>query len=1017
VAIGFAATALESANRRRDVGLVAVLVHFLRVVVLSGEHKRQTVASQEGSYPWSGLVFALVEGTKILDNLQREEIAVCLTYYLCLKERSLLEAAIEAGILQYLIATLHRRFIPATFGKRIIEFLKYLLLHLDIRLAEQLDFLLFERALALFSARFDREEIITSIRDLVSIFEQKVGLVDHEQKLDHLDGLYQLFTEHRGQGETCEQLLEGLHVINLYINNERMGNLIAKYYPLLFSRMLQEQREPQVVKILAGFLSFNFKKGKLSQEAALQVIGKVDEVISDAGVRDTLLENRKQLLIGFVRVLKLVLENHEHHEKVTWAINAKQTENKLWDYSDCTNYLYEKELIELRRKLGRGKVEDLFKEVEVLQRLEQDIINKSKFNMNKLSWELYEEVRFMENLLNDQGTIPGFRPSAEIPLVVSNYIQTSNRKCTFSLLENIENEESEQLRKEFNLVCCKLLTKLIRNNKHEKALAEVKHKMIALTSSKDEIEDIYDMVNCFFQTEEEIQEEHERRQSTMRASRVEQEQLQRQIEFSDRVKTMLLEYFRAEAPFDITLMTLNGSDELSILIEEMAPYENEQDILKYLRVMMELVKKDSLCPSVYQALGGKLLLIYQTLGGRQGDGDGEVVVLIEAILLRLLRFHLKCLFNDHYDPNSVNYYLQVVAEIDEHFEFAFSQKRIELLELIMEYLECNMVESNHDYERLIKKEDRSEFIRSHIDDNKAEAIGISYGKLLSLNCDDEVHEAFWLQHKEHILRNLREGAENTAAIKFVQVYLAECEPFIFKEYQLQHLLEAALDLFLQECTRPELIHSGHLGGVLKLRKLKYFSLLLNTFVDREDLRASKHLHYAQELALVKALGLLTECSEHVPNDSFKKFYIEQIIVTLLKTLTKLYRLHFGNKPIKGEELTQHFGKFMEISSEEAINCVCELMRAFLLKKFPSMAGCPALASCYQFSEALPPLGQQHIAACARIEELLASEASLEPESREYFAPADEEEGEADYEQFARNMLEEQQAKHETPELV
>jgi len=51
--------------------------------------------------------------------------------------------------------------------------------------------------------------------------------------------------------------------------------------------------------------------------------------------------------------------------------------------------------------------------------------------------------------------------------------------------------------------------------------------------------------------------------------------------------------------------------------------------------------------------------------------------------------------------------MQFVGEIDEHFEFGFTQKRIELLELIIEYLECNMIESQNDYEKLIKKEDRS----------------------------------------------------------------------------------------------------------------------------------------------------------------------------------------------------------------------------------------------------------------------------------------------------------------------
>ena len=54
----------------------------------------------------------------------------------------------------------------------------------------------------------------------------------------------------------------------------------------------------------------------------------------------------------------------------------------------------------------------------------------------------------------------------------------------------------------------------------------------------------------------------------------------------------------------------------------------------------------------------------------------------------------------------------------------------------MEYLECNMIESHSSYEKLIKYENRSSFIRQYIDNNRAEAIGLSYGKLLSLNFDD-----------------------------------------------------------------------------------------------------------------------------------------------------------------------------------------------------------------------------------------------------------------------------------------
>ena len=58
-------------------------------------------------------------------------MAVCLCYYLCLKEKHLCEPAVERGVIEYLVDTLNRKFIGMTFGRKIIEFLKYLLLNLD----------------------------------------------------------------------------------------------------------------------------------------------------------------------------------------------------------------------------------------------------------------------------------------------------------------------------------------------------------------------------------------------------------------------------------------------------------------------------------------------------------------------------------------------------------------------------------------------------------------------------------------------------------------------------------------------------------------------------------------------------------------------------------------------------------------------------------------------------------------------------------------------------------------------
>ena len=86
-----------------------------------------------------------------------------------------------------------------------------------------------------------------------------------------------------------------------------MSTMIVKYYPSLFAKIIQEQYQPQIVKMLTGFVSFNFKKGKLKEEAALQVIHKIHQVIINSTLRDVLLENRKQFLIDFVKLLKTIL--------------------------------------------------------------------------------------------------------------------------------------------------------------------------------------------------------------------------------------------------------------------------------------------------------------------------------------------------------------------------------------------------------------------------------------------------------------------------------------------------------------------------------------------------------------------------------------------------------------------------------------------------------------------------------------------------------------------------------------
>lgn len=53
-----------------------------------------------------------------------------------------------------------------------------------------------------------------------------------------------------------------------------------KYYPSLLYKILREQQGLQVIKLVAGFLSFHFKKGKLSEEVGVQIIDKISEIVN-----------------------------------------------------------------------------------------------------------------------------------------------------------------------------------------------------------------------------------------------------------------------------------------------------------------------------------------------------------------------------------------------------------------------------------------------------------------------------------------------------------------------------------------------------------------------------------------------------------------------------------------------------------------------------------------------------------------------------------------------------------------
>ena len=55
VSIPFAIVDLNGAVKKRDVGIVSVLVHFLRVIILNGEYQKKIHINKD-DYQWKDLI-------------------------------------------------------------------------------------------------------------------------------------------------------------------------------------------------------------------------------------------------------------------------------------------------------------------------------------------------------------------------------------------------------------------------------------------------------------------------------------------------------------------------------------------------------------------------------------------------------------------------------------------------------------------------------------------------------------------------------------------------------------------------------------------------------------------------------------------------------------------------------------------------------------------------------------------------------------------------------------------------
>lgn len=117
---------------------------------------------------------------------------------------------------------------------------------------------------------------------------------------------------------------------------------------------------------------------------------------------------------------------------------------------------------------------------------------------------------------------------------------------------------------------------------------------------------------------------------------------------------------------------------------------------------------------------------------------------------------------------------------------------------------------------------------------------------------------------------------------------------------------------------------------------------------------------------------------------FKTYYLNQIMGSLMSTLTQLHRLNYKLYPNKASPLVPHLDGLMAIDDPAARINTCQLMRVMLLHGDKSMLHNQSLDTCIEYQESLPEEAQGEIDACMRIGELMSRGESLQAELDAYF---------------------------------
>lgn len=204
---------MKISSKSGNTELMAILLSFFRVFLINQLQNKKTqfklVKDGEIIQEWKKLNESNIRISGTIDNMKIEQICVSISYWLCSIRKEFVKECIVNGIINFLIRSLVNKLTSEWYGKKIINFLKLLLLQIEGKqnFFSQSEFELF---LAKFTMKYDGQETIQQVRNLFSSLQ-----VDYCEKVEKNKSVLKKYNEKK-ESKDLKALVEEIRILVLY---------------------------------------------------------------------------------------------------------------------------------------------------------------------------------------------------------------------------------------------------------------------------------------------------------------------------------------------------------------------------------------------------------------------------------------------------------------------------------------------------------------------------------------------------------------------------------------------------------------------------------------------------------------------------------------------------------------------------------------------------------------------------------------------------------------------------------